>query len=395
MSVDFEPVQLDARRRRIDPGVVVAVALVILLGVAVIKPWDGGGPPDSPAPSVAAVGPSVAPSSASEPGGNPPAPAPTDPPAAHAPTRADLASILTPHDVWGVQTILLASRFAVKSTVPLRYGADWSPAATDPGGFDTAAVGGDGRSIVILGVTAPRAEQPEDARIWRVHEDDQLEWVDATLSDSGDANGSFLFMRPGVNGVPFEAWDPGQYRIEVLVKGGIHRIDVGVLDETGTIPPPDEWVASQPDTVPASASDPSNVRVGLFATVDGVGVPVAAPASRSLDEDSAWVDLARTGGDIVKTAYLPRATGLGVMLTSHAFVETATINRLAPDGRFQAPPSQGGISLIEGRTPYVLFAAPGGGVWRPGIYAISVTWRDPAGTHRATWHVELRPGLDT
>ena len=47
---------------------------------------------------------------------------------------------------------------------------------------------------------------------------------------------------------------------------------------------------------------------------------------------------------------------------------------------------------MRGRTPFVVFAAPDGGVWPPGVYAVTVDWTDAAGSHHGTWHVELRPG---
>jgi hypothetical protein len=40
----------------------------------------------------------------------------------------------------------------------------------------------------------------------------------------------------------------------------------------------------------------------------------------------------------------------------------------------------------------VVFPAPGDGVWTPGVYALSVDWKDAAGAHQGTWQVELRPG---
>jgi hypothetical protein len=106
------------------------------------------------------------------------------------------------------------------------------------------------------------------------------------------------------------------------------------------------------------------------------------------------VEDARSGGSSrVASGYLPRASGLGVMLTNHADVTFATVGRLAPDARFSVSPMIGGISELRGRTPWVAFAPRAGGVWPPGVYAITVGWTDPAGPHLGTWHVELRPGL--
>ena len=93
--------------------------------------------------------------------------------------------------------------------------------------------------------------------------------------------------------------------------------------------------------------------------------PLPARQTRPLDDDAAWLDLSDGANDVVATAYLPRASGFGVMLTSHAAVSSATIRRLAPEGRFDAPEATGGISDSQGRTPYVLFAPPDETTGRP------------------------------
>ena len=70
----------------------------------------------------------------------------------------------------------------------------------------------------------------------------------------------------------------------------------------------------------------------------------------------------------------------------------ASIHRLTPEPLADAPEATGGISNLRGRTPYVVFPAPDDGVWTPGVYALTVDWKDAAGAHQGTWHVELRPG---
>jgi len=79
-------------------------------------------------------------------------------------------------------------------------------------------------------------------------------------------------------------------------------------------------------------------------------------------------------------------------LTSHAAVESASIRRLSPEPLSDPPDATGGISNLRGRTPYVVFPAPGDGVWTPGVDALSVDWKDDADAHQGTWQVELRPG---
>jgi hypothetical protein len=114
------------------------------------------------------------------------------------------------------------------------------------------------------------------------------------------------------------------------------------------------------------------------------------------DEQSWRTLIGEAGGQgptTVAAAYVPRATGLGVMLTNHAAIQLAIVRRIAPDARFLAAPMMGGISETRGRTPWVAFAPRDGGALPPGVYAMTVRWTDPAGFHDETWHVELPPGL--
>jgi hypothetical protein len=389
VSVEFDPVKLDPRRRRVDPIVVGVVLVVIALAVAVIKPWQPSATVGAPSPSVAAVAPSPTASSSVVPTATTrPAPRVTPRP----PIWADLAPFVTSHDAWGVRAVLLDTAGPAGSLGGPRYLDEWAPMTIDGVGDAGAYITPTEDSIVALGATAPLADLPEDIRIWRVHANAQLEWMNARLI-AGAANGSFLFVRPGVGDASFEPWDSGQYRIDVLAAGGIQRIAVSIPGRFGIVSSPDVWSPLEPDLVPASASDPSNVQAGMFATVDGIGVPLTAERDRLLSDDEAWLDLVRTGGQFVTTAYLPRATGLGVMLPSHASFERASIHRLAPDPLAVDPPGSGGISTLRNQTPYVWFGAPDGGAWAPGVYAISVVWTDGSGRHDETWHAELRPGL--
>lgn len=364
--------------------------MVMALAVAIGKPWESTAPDAAVVlgrPSAAATtsaAPSASPTLATAP---PAAPSPE----ASSPTWADLAPVVNAHATWGVRAIVLGRSNASRMPATPHYVEHWAPTSTDPDGVASAVIAHDDGFLVALGVTVPLAEVPRGARIWRVHRDAQLEWIDARRIDTGGTVGSMMFLLPGIDGSPVAAWAAGQYRIDVLVNDVIRRIAVQVLDRSGSVPQPSDWPPPPAGLVPAASSDPSAVHVGMFATVDGIGVPLAAVEHEPLAEDVAWLDLARTDG-LVASAYLPRATGLGVMLSPHAFVQTAIIRRLTPDLPFEAPPATGGISDSQGRTPYVLFAAEAGGTWAPGVYAISVTWNDGAGLHRGTWHVALLPG---
>lgn len=397
MSVDFDPVKLGPRPRRVDPVRALVLTVVIGLAIAIVKPWAPNATPDAPGPSLAIAPPSMEPSGS-------PTPAPTArvsraavSTGVPAPTWAEVAPAIKAHDQWGVRAILVARRPNVGLPASPRFQERWSRTKPDLAGVDTAYVARDEQSIVALGITFPPDIAPLDVRIWRLHANDRLEWIDARPLESGDAVGAFTFARVGASGTATQAWPGGHYRIDILAEDTVHRIALQIPGRFGSVPAPDEWPQAEANLVGPEATDPSPVRVGLFATVDGVGVPLAARTSPLMTEEEAWQrvhseEIAGLGDSVVASAYLPRATGLGVMLTSHAGVRLAIVRRIAPDPRFFATPMLGGISESQGRTPWVAFAPRAGGVWPPGVYAITVRWTDPAGLHAETWHVELRPG---
>ena len=269
----------------------------------------------------------------------------------------EVASAISSHDSWGVRVVTVDQRGFNPATGPSSFHELWS-AATPIDGVETAIVGTYVDPLSLLGITVPQATGARAVRIWRVHRDDQLEWVDAVPLAAQPSDAATLFIRPGVDGAALTPWQPGRYRVDVLGSDGIHHLAVLVPDPFGVVPPLDTWAQEAP-TIAARDSDPSGVRIGLFATVDGVGVSLPARETRPLDDDAAWRDLSEGANDVVATAYLPRASGLGVMLTSHAAVSSATIQRLAPEVPFDAPEATGGISESHGRTPYVLFTPVG------------------------------------
>ncbi len=397
MSVDFEPVKLGPRRRRLDPLTAGVVVVAVALAAAVVKPWETSGSGGAPGPSaIAAV-----PTSAASPSARPTPTARVDRIVSATglpePTWAEVAPVLEPHDALGIRAIMLARRPNVGLPASPRFQERWSPATLDPGGGgDSAYVNRDDQSIVALGITFPLDARPMDARIWLVHTDDRLEWIDARPLEPNHLAGAFTFTRFDAAAGRSVAWPGGHYRIDVLAEDGVHQIAVQVPGRFGSVPAPAEWPPTETGLVDPDRSNPSSVRIGPFATVDGVGVPLASQGSPLLTDEEAWRDVLVEGSggprSDVATAYLPRATGLGVMLTGHAEVRLAIVRRIAPDARFLAQPMLGGISETQGRTPYVTFAPRGGGAWPPGVYAITVRWTDPAGLHVETWHIELRPG---
>jgi len=268
VSIEFEPVKVETQPRRVDPLVVGVIVVAISLVVAIGKPWDQGLAADQSLSFVtavaASVAPSVVPSIAQSPS---PIPivrgmAPKSP-VASPPTWTELAPFLTAHDAWGVRILLNGRPTLYGAPASPRFVDRWSPATTDATGVETADVAGDDRSIESLGVTFPRAEMPLDARIWRVHRNEQLEWVEAIPIDPGNADGSFLYLRPAPDGSRFKEWEAGRYRIDVLVRDGVHRIVVDVPGRFDSVPLPDDRMYTPQGIIPASLSHPPAVFSGL------------------------------------------------------------------------------------------------------------------------------------
>ncbi len=190
-------------------------------------------------------------------------------------------------------------------------------------------------------------------------------------------------------------WSGGHYRIDLLMGERISRIVIQIPGRFGTVSEPAAWPAEAADLIPASDGDPSNVRRGPFVMVDGVGVPIGSRSAGPLSELAAWTaSLAadRLEPGPVFSAYLPRATGIGALLTPHADIESAGLRRLAPGVLDEEPLISGGISAWQGGTPFVVFAPATGGAWPPGVYELSLRWTDDRREHDSTWHLELRPG---
>ena len=396
MSVDFDPVKIGGPPRRIDPVRAVILVVVVGLAVAIVKPWSIGVPSDVPTPSLAAVVPSVSPNV-------PSTPALTARPirpivSTGVPTARwdEVEPVIQARHAWGVRAIVLARRQNLGSGPDPRFKELWSRTSPDSSTVEIARLARNGEQIVGLGITFPPDIEPLDMRIWRLHANEQVEWVDARPLAPADRDGSFTFVRSDPTRGAL-AWAAGNYRIDLLAADQLYSIAVEIPDRPGTVSAPDDWPpATEANLIGPGLSDPSGVRSGPFATVDGRGVSVGTRPATLMSSEEAWRSVIAGSGGLdepsVATAYLPRATGLGVMLTNHAVVRQAILRRITPDARFFASPMTGGISAMQGRTPWIAFAQRGGGAWLPGVYAITVAWTDPAGQHVETWHVELRPG---
>ena len=389
---EFRPVKLGPRRRRLDPLAVGVLLVIGALVLAVVKPWGEEAAELAAVPSLA---PSPAESASAVPSASPGEP--VDPMAL--PTWSDVVPVVARHPAWGLRTIVRGVTPATDgSTIPIsdRYAEHWYEASENDGGADsTALVDGRDGDIVALGVTFPPEEAPLDVRVWKRHTDGELEWVDARPVDDVPARGATLYVRRGDAGEAVGSWEPGTYRIDVLVGGGIKRIFAQVTNPGGLLPPDAPWTR---DPVIVTGLDTSALQLlpqGLFIQAGGVPVPVASEAGPPLDEYGAWLDVDHdtpTAGprSFVARASMSELNQVGVILPAFSSVRAADLVRIAPAGDSDGV-SQTGIGSI-GSVSFVTFAPIRGPSWTPGVYALSVAWDDADGPHEATWHIELRPG---
>ena len=216
MSIGFDLTPVRPKRSRVDAPIVVAIAVVLGLGTAVVKPWDATGDPEPPSRPVAEV---------ASPTASPTAPAVMRPPA-----WSDFASVVGSHDSWGVKTISRRKTPPWSSDKAI-YVEDWAPTTTEGDGTWISIVEPADGPIVLLGVTVPTGVRPDAVLIWRIL-DDGWERIDADPIQPSDRSGSLLFIRPASSDAPYEAWDAGRYRIEIVDFATILRIVVEVPGRT-------------------------------------------------------------------------------------------------------------------------------------------------------------------
>ncbi|HWP61894.1 MAG TPA: hypothetical protein VNO86_00270 [Candidatus Binatia bacterium] len=246
----FAPVRIGPGRRSVERTLAAVAAAVVLIGLAVAKPWAGEPPTGSAAPGASNL-PGVAVES-TEPWDEPKGPpnqsdeggsSGSDPSSEG--TLSDLAdwwSVLgtdygfvsgrlvgAEQPAPGVVVSTLTIWRQRPSTVPLvpeRLGPDGSPAAVVP--VDTT----------VIGVTVPRADAPSSITVhWQFAGGRTIE-VPIRIMPLGD-RGIWLI-------VPFEGgWEPGLYAVRLVGPAGIRWLNVAVASRPvgtgGPILDPAAW----------------------------------------------------------------------------------------------------------------------------------------------------------
>lgn len=388
---EFEPAPLAPRRRRVDPVSIGALVVAIGILAAIVKPWDArdGDPGIATAPSSSA---GIGSPSTSAPSGDPAgsAGAATAPPVSSPPIGwGRAAEAIVPHDRWGVRAIVLDPEpDATGSPHPGPVLVErWEPAEAAADALARVQLGTADQGVLALGVTFPPDELPLDIRVWR-DTDAGWVWLDTPRIGSSPAFGGQLLGPPRVDGIGLPTWPTGPYRIEVLSGDGIRRIDLDLPDRFEDVPDPTAApLRPDPPLVSPFAPDFRTVEApGAFVVADGDATAVDAPEGPPMDPASLWIDGALG-------THAPRANGIGGIFGASASGATGTLRRVAPDD-VEAPAVRVvGLRFVgDERFPYVIFRAPGGSAFPPGVYRVDARWTESGEVRTASYHLELKPG---
>ena len=402
-SAEFAPERLSTgSRRRLDPLAIGAIVVVAGLGLAVVKPWG--------ATSESAVATASAPAEVAE-----TAPATTDAPTVPKPavtgrqegpigltapllSWATADAALRDHDAWGIRTLIAdPDPDPAAATTEAQVVERWTEIRADRSPTKAIHLLSGDRAILAIGLTFPHDQAPLDTRLWREVEDG-WEWLATDALDETDLQGSWLFAPPKVGGGYLATWPPGRYRAEWLGPSGIQQVTFRIAGRFSTggpslapLKPPDRRLPSpvKPDFEVVDGDR-------LFAVTRGIATGLDAPGTTPFDPARAWQEAIRAADDWpegeIAHAFLPEANGLGVLFPSDAHGAEGSIVSLGPGSPALDAQRLVGMRFADtGRTPYVIFRAPGGGTWLPGVYRLDVSWTGTSGPRRTSYHVEVRP----
>ena len=288
MSVDFDPVRLRPKRRRIDPSS--SGSWSSLVGLARPSSSRGsrpaGGHAATPGPAVAGAAPRPRRRRRAR-----PRPSSRCRRARRCGPPADLGGHRDrpspAHDEWGV------ARSSSSADRVGRAGAGRLPRAVVRAGpmeppTSRSSTSRRTESIVALGVTFPST-----TRRWTRGSGGSTRTGSSNGSTPDRSSASHPTLRccsssPRRRPSRIVAWTGGHYRIDVLVDDGVAPDRVGIPGGSAPIPDPMPGRPRRPTSSPRRTVDPSVTRQGLFATVDGVSVALAATVGPPLDEAAEW-----------------------------------------------------------------------------------------------------------
>ena len=263
------------------------------------------------------------------------------------------------HDTWGIRAIVVQVLADSPLDARQRFIERWYPL---PSRRRTQArptlVDSNERAILALGVTFPPDHTPLDVRIWR-RTDAGFDWVDTEPLDPVPSGGAFLYRTPGTTPATPRPWASGEYRVDILVDGTIRRYGIAIPDRFSNVPATPERPSLRdlgPLVAPTGRAADRAARRSLCHGRSRRD-PAATKRRRCTRRSGAWLDVdpgtGREPRGFVARASLPRATGLGVQLPAGSVVIVASAGapctRATPRrNRNGSIPSRRGIPTARG-----------------------------------------------
>lgn len=399
MSVEFEPVKLGPSRRRVDPVAIAALVVAIGLVAAFLKPWDAVAPPGT----TGSDGKTSAPAGSAVAAGRSPASSPRDFPA-----RTPFATFLsneavlaatTSRSAWGVRAVVVPGDGEAAGATPalaerwlgidVAAGAAW----TLGGG---GSVAGPHDDVLALGVTTPDDALPLDVRFWRLDQDLLPQRV-IPIAIPGPEPASWLWFPDPTSTTVLGTWPAGTYRIDVLLGPRIVRLVVAIPQSAADRPLGGRSVVSSDLESALTAFEPGGFAIVASRPTAIGGADELLTDEPLADEREAWLGSAGGGLTLTTVAQVssPDVSGLGVLFAAGEQPAGADVVLVPPAPR--APDMTAEIMSVApgGGAPgrRAIVVRPGGrGVFQPGLYRLTVSWRTSQGIdRRATWQVEIVP----
>ena len=383
----FEPTALAPTRRRVDPVLIASLVVVLGIGAAVMKPWAAGSDsmPGTASETLAPIPPTTRPDA-------PPLVPPDGGVAVPAPIAwTRVAPVVQPHGDWGVRAIVYGQAAAEDPSSAAPRGTTvlverWRKTVPGPDGSRRVLLQTADQGVLLLGITHPHDDLPLDVRIW-ARTVDGWRWLDAEPVGTAPAAGAFLFGPPREGDRTLPTWPTGSYLVEVLTGTGIRHIRVSLPDRFEVVPGPDP-------ASPASGAPLAHTHVPSLASITAVGpFLVEGAVAIELEATPAVADAADRWRIGNASIHASRGNGLGVLLPAGAQDVTATLHRIAPVAAALDAPRALGVRLTGGApSPYLIFHAPNGTPWSPGMYRIQADWTLDGEPVAGAWDLELRPG---
>lgn len=371
--------------QRVGPGgghgrALLAIVIVgLLIGLAILKPWDESPPTSVVLPTPIAMQKAPPPIAQRA-----PSPSPSTRPRRVPAWPPDLVGVVTPRAEWGIRAIVASA--SADGSGPM-LSELWHP--VDPADRTEPVEIDPGEGVVLaFGFTSPLDRPVLDARVWSISHGG-LTYVAAQRAVLPGQGVEAVFYPP-IASRHGQAWQPGVYRLDALTGRGIVPVEIVIPGEVSVgrggprgAPRSDDFMFDAlldqaPGAWAISAADDSP----QLTCLDGLD-------SRELDAAEAWLHLDRALERVTckpgHVAGLPDF--LALLLPPGQTLVDASLVALAPEHR-----AVKAFAAFTDRA--VAFREMQGAAWIAGTYRIDALWRERGrrGSASGSWLLEVYPG---